>query len=133
MEKPVTTTATLPAEFLRTPCRDITIQKIDFSAALPEYASHYAVVLDNVLSLEECDILISAAEAHGAWERATINIGAGIQAPDEETRKCGRMIWDSQELADRIWQRVRRSVPELALLENNACVMGWWAVDGKEV
>ena len=101
---------------------------------MPEYDDHWAVVLDGVLTQEECDQLVAVAEAanNGIWERALVNIGNGMQAMYEDTRKCGRIILDDRDLAAKIWARVEGSVPEIHRLQNWATVMGMGPVRRKE-
>jgi hypothetical protein len=71
-------------------------------------------------------MLVAAAESTtgGKWERAMVNIGGGRQRIDEDTRNCGRIIWDSPEIVAKIWARVEASVPELQRLENWPKVTG---------
>lgn len=118
--------SSLPAGFLDGPASDITISRIDFKTPLPEYEGLYAVILDNILSEEECNMLVTAAESttSGKWERAMINIGGGRQKLMEDTRNCGRIIWDSPEIVAKIWGRIEASVPELQRLENWPKVTG---------
>ncbi|KAE9963261.1 hypothetical protein BLS_009478 [Venturia inaequalis] len=130
--------APLPKDFLIGPPADITPQssKIDFTKTeLPEYAGLYATVIDNVFTVPECEELVRLAEAttNGKWERAMVNIGGGRQAMYEDTRKCGRIIFDTEELAGRIWERVAPFLPELLRIEGKAEVMGWGPVKRGEV
>jgi hypothetical protein len=115
---------------------NITKNIIDFSKTpLPEFTGSYAVVLDNVFTAQECNALLAAAEAHGKgeWERAMVNIGGGRQAMFTDIRNCGRIIWDSRELAARIWARCEPHVPEIMRLENMPHVTGRGPVMKKEV
>jgi hypothetical protein len=114
-------TGTPPSEFLVGPAPNATIKRIDFSqTSLPCYEGCYATILDNILSPEECIALIQYAEASAPkkWERAMINIGDGEQMLAEDTRKCGRIIWDEQDIVNRIWERCRPLVPELERLDS---------------
>jgi hypothetical protein len=108
---------TLPSDFLRSPAPSPTLLPIDFKkTALPEYDGLYAVVIDGVMSPEECNELVYAAERVGEWERAMINIGGGRQRLEEDVRKCGRIIWDNQEIMDRLWACIAPLLPELQLV-----------------
>jgi hypothetical protein len=110
--------------------------KINFKAdGLPEYASDWAFIIDNVLTQEECDTLVAAAEAttNGKWERAMINIGGGMQAMYEDTRKCGRIIWDSKEIMDKLWARIGPLVPRIHFLEDWVNVTGNGPAKRREV
>jgi hypothetical protein len=42
----------------------------------------------------------------------------------EDTRKCGRIIWDERDLMAKLWARIEASVPEIHRLENWASVTG---------
>lgn len=128
----------LPQDFLVGQPKHITpvISKIDFATTeLPEYDGLYATVIDNVFTVQECQELVRLAEASnsGVWERAMVNIGGGRQALYEDTRKCGRIILDSLDLAGRLWERVKPLVPELGALEGQAEVTGWGPVKRGEV
>ncbi|KAH7138592.1 hypothetical protein B0J11DRAFT_424083 [Dendryphion nanum] len=117
----------LPEKFLDGPAPNLTKERIDWSeGGLLQNRDRWAVVLDGVLSEEECTQLVAAAEAttEGKWERAMVNIGGGMQALYEDTRNCGRIIWDRRDLAAKIWARVEPAVPEILRLENWADVTG---------
>ncbi|PGH18768.1 hypothetical protein AJ79_00181 [Helicocarpus griseus UAMH5409] len=105
-----------PPDFLSTPAQNPSIQKIDFTKtkdALPEYKDHYALLISNLLTPEECEILIRAAEEPDPntnipkWEEALINVGNGKQARVTETRLSSRILWDWPWMAERILDRVR--------------------------
>jgi hypothetical protein len=121
------TTSALPKGFLTGPAPCLTKSKIDFTKeGIPGYEGKWAVVLDGVLTREECRQLVAAAEATtgGTWTRAQVNIGGGQQAMLEDTRKCGRIIWDSRELMDKLLGRISSAVPEIHSLENWPSVTG---------
>ncbi|EAT78503.2 hypothetical protein SNOG_14266 [Parastagonospora nodorum SN15] len=120
-------TYTLPEGFLEGPARNLQRSQIDFAKeGLHEYDGQWAVILDGVLSEEECEQLVAAAEAttHGEWARALINIGGGMQAMYEDTRKCGRIIWDTKEIMAKLWARIEGSVPEIHSLYKQADITG---------
>jgi hypothetical protein len=117
----------LPKDFLSGPAPNPTVHPINFTeTALPEYKDFYAVILDGILTPSECRSLVSAAEEHsqGQWERAMVNIGGGQQKLLLDTRNCGRIIWDNQEIVARIWKRVEGFVPELQRLDKWPAVTG---------
>lgn len=111
----------IPEDFLA-PLHDasvITTKKINFEkTTLPEYKDLYAVVLDNVLSKEECDELLRMCEmsagAHregidvpsNGWRPAMVNAGVGYEFLAVDYRNSDRIIWDEKVLAGRLWQRV---------------------------
>jgi hypothetical protein len=117
----------LPEGFLKGPAPKLERTQIDFTEeGLPCYDGLWAVILDGVMSEEECEQLVAAAEAttDGKWERAMVNIGGGMQAMYEDTRKCGRIIWDNEVLMARLWARIEGAVPEIHRLENMVEVTG---------
>lgn len=122
----------IPHDFLLRPGRPKVIKAVvDFrSTDLPEYRGHYATVLDNVFTKDECDILVRGAEAHsnGTWEQAMINTGGGEQALMTDIRDCGRIVWDDADIVERIWSRIKDSVPELEYLKDMPTVTGKWPV-----
>lgn len=120
-------TFTIPHDFLSCPGPMVQKDDVDFSYTdLPEYEGRYATVLDNVLTKDECDTLVRAAEAqsNGTWEQAMINIGGGKQMLVTDSRDCGRIIWDDADVAEKIWSRVRGSVPEIDIMKGRARVTG---------
>lgn len=106
----------------------ITCSRVNFaSETLPEYQDAYAVLIDGALSQSECKQLIQDAEASGnGWERAMINTGNGQQAMYTDQRNCGRIIYDSQETIDKIWDRVSDlpEIQEIMSLQNKPSVTG---------
>ncbi|KAG9056112.1 hypothetical protein FS842_000292 [Serendipita sp. 407] len=107
---------------------------IDFKETLlPEYEGCYAVVLDHVLTPGECKQLIKYAEMSAAsaeeagegiddgkypelednektatsrgWTPALVNAGKNGEVMMKEYRNSDRIIWDCQEIVDRIWER----------------------------
>jgi hypothetical protein len=124
----VTTQKELPNDFLNDPAQSASKTVIDFSKAnLSLYEGFYAVILDGVFSAEECQQLIAAAEVtnNGVWDRAMINAGGDKQLMAEDARKCGRIIWDNQEIVDKVWKRCEPLVPEIQKIENWPKVAGY--------
>ncbi|KAI0386932.1 hypothetical protein F5Y04DRAFT_242646 [Hypomontagnella monticulosa] len=117
----------IPEDFLRSQPPDaepITFKQIEFeNTALPEYKGMYAVVLDHVLSPSECAKLIELAEASvadenknkkdgSAWAPALVNVGGGYEAAMLDYRNSDRIIWDEQDVVDRMWARLEQ-VPQI--------------------
>jgi hypothetical protein len=92
------------------------------STPLAQYGDAYAVVLDNVLSPSECATLLALAEAsvprnedggggddggggNDPWQPALVNVGGGYEVLTREYRNSDRIVWDCQEVVDRIWRR----------------------------
>jgi hypothetical protein len=100
----------------------IKVSKIDFeNSPLPEYKLNYAVVLDNILSKEECDQLLVMTEksvgAHrggdepenNGWRPAMVNAGRDYEVLALDYRNSDRIIWDSHEVAQKLWDRVMQA------------------------
>ncbi|KAG9188091.1 hypothetical protein G6011_02014 [Alternaria panax] len=124
---PPPSTFTLSDGFLEGPAPNLTRCKVDFKkAGILENEKAWAVILDGVLSEDECNTLVQAAEVttNGKWERAMVNVGGGMQALYEDTRKCGRIIWDDKDIMVKLWARIEASVPEIHRLQNWALVTG---------
>ena len=125
----------LPKDFLLGQGPRIHKATVDFKEIpLPGYDGLYAVILDHVLTPNECRQLIDAAEARtkGAWEPAMINMGNGKQGFNPYQRDCGRIIWDDRDLVSRIWARCSNAVPEVHELQNRPKITGWGPTKRKE-
>lgn len=61
-----------------------------------------------------------------------VNIGAGKQRMIEDTRKCGRIIWDDRDVVGKIWTRVADSVQDIHQLNDWADVTGVGPAKRKE-
>ncbi|KAJ2971981.1 hypothetical protein NUW58_g9281 [Xylaria curta] len=109
----------IPDDFLKSEPADaqpITHTPVDFAnSVLPEYDGCYAVVLDNVISPSECARLIQLAEDSvmeqdkedgSSWRPALVNVGNGYEVEIPDYRKSERIIWDNQEIVDRLWARM---------------------------
>ncbi|KAI9900791.1 hypothetical protein N3K66_005053 [Trichothecium roseum] len=95
---------------------------------IPEYEGLVALTIPSVLSPAECATLISLAESsvipkndpnpgvppESPWRPALVSSGTGYEAPAPGYRESGRIVWDNQEVADRIWARCRLLAPGLA-------------------
>ncbi|KAF9889273.1 hypothetical protein FE257_007586 [Aspergillus nanangensis] len=110
----------LPDDFLQgPPPPTATLTKIDFTQTtppIPAYKDHFAAIIDNLLTPSECTQLLHLAEQSGPngdstnthpWDRALLNIGNGQQIQALDARNCGRIIWDSPALADRLLNRLQ--------------------------
>ncbi|ERF69836.1 hypothetical protein EPUS_08037 [Endocarpon pusillum Z07020] len=132
------TTSSLPADqsrFLSTPSPPTcTSTVIDFSTTpLPEYANHFALLISNLLTASECAQLLQLAESTtrppATWSAAEINIGYGRQMLMREARNCGRIIWDSHAVAQRLMHRIRPHLPaEIVTVQDNARITGYGPV-----
>lgn len=142
-----TTTATMAAVNVKAPQRLLhTLQnkppstckaeRIDFtSVSLPEYEGKFAVLIHDLLSPEECNSLLSAAEtaAENKWDGAMVNVGAGRQEMMTDIRLCGRILWDTPEIVERLLERIRPHLPgEIVSLRDSAGITGAGPVKRKE-
>jgi hypothetical protein len=126
--------SSLPTGFLSAPVSDVKVTRIEFAdTPLTEYAGLQAYIIDDVLTSSECATLLSAAETSGSWERAMIQVGDGRQRQEDDQRKCGRLIWDSSDVAQKIWDRVKVFVPEIAKLDGHADLTAGSAVMRRQV
>jgi hypothetical protein len=126
----------LPEDFLEGPAPHLKRSNVNFTkGGLPEHEGKWAVVLDGVLTEQECEQLVAAAEAttNGLWERAMVNIGNGKQAMYEDVRKCGRIIWDNADIMAKLWARIEDKVPDIHRLENWPGVTGGGPAKWNEV
>ncbi|KAL2145558.1 hypothetical protein VTI28DRAFT_6796 [Corynascus sepedonium] len=112
------------------------------ASPLPEYAGLYAVVLDHVLSPSECAALLALAEAsvptvgaeegdkddggsgsgrnktllrngpNDPWGPALVNVGGGREVLWDSYRNGDRIVWDHQEVVNRIWARCLSAAEE---------------------
>lgn len=128
----------MAAEFLPAQApADVQCHQIDFTATdppLPKYKDLFAAVIENFLTPAECEELIRQAEASTvtptsttpAWERAMINVGNGKQALATDTRNCGRIIWDSPEVAQKLLDRLMPFLRDFGLdrIDNQLRVTG---------
>ena len=124
-----------PSHFLSSPASKPTKTIIELSKILGrDYANSYVAVIDDAFTRSECNQLLHAAEGqtNGAWEQAMINVGNYQQELATDIRDCGRLIWDSHELAERIWSRVKDLVAEIHAIKDQPGVTGWWPVRKKE-
>ncbi|KAM0239989.1 hypothetical protein ACHAPO_002968 [Fusarium lateritium] len=105
----------IPDLFLASPSStSITSRQIDFAnSPLPQYDGHTALVLDNVISPDECRELLSLAEdsvprdgaTQSAWKPALVSGGDGYESRAPGYRESDRIIWDQQTIVDRLWER----------------------------
>lgn len=63
-------------------------------------------VIENFITDQECDDLISTADRIG-FEEAKVQVGGGQQSMLKSVRNNERILYTSNELADLYWQRVQ--------------------------
>ncbi|OQE39302.1 hypothetical protein PENCOP_c007G05082 [Penicillium coprophilum] len=120
----------IPEGFLQSPATNATLHKLDFehtTPPIPSYKGHFAAIVDNILTESECKELLRLAEqstrtqlpdstlSAPAWKHAMINAGGGRQVMSVDSRKSGRIILDSHDLAGRILDRLMPFIHECEL------------------
>ena len=76
-----------------------------------DHKSPYAVELDDVLTAEQCDELVSRIDTMGP-EIATINTSQGVQVRTD-VRNNERVIFDDVDLARQLFIAAREHLPEV--------------------
>lgn len=71
----------------------------------------FAVVIDNLLTPEECAQWIADTEAMG-YDKALIDVGNGKQVLMTDYRKSLRCVVDDEQRVAELWQRVRSFLPD---------------------
>ena len=115
--------------------KPISATRIDFEKeGFPEYAGRYAILLEDVLSPSECKQLLKLAEESAIaddqgrlWRPAMLNIGGNFEIAAPDTRNNDRIIWDSQQMMDRIWDRCLQAQglkEDLLVIDSNPLVLG---------
>lgn len=62
-----------------------------------------------------------------------VNVGNGQQRLYEDTRKCGRIIWDDRDIVAKIWARIEDTVPDIHRLQDWSVVTGPGPTKRREV
>ena len=105
-----------------------TLRILDFEKTtppIPAYKGHFAAVIDNLFTECECNEIIrlasestrSASCPEGQWARAMVNAGGGKETMAVDTRNCGRILWDSSTVAERLMARMRPFFEEGGIAE----------------
>ncbi|CAG8066030.1 unnamed protein product [Penicillium olsonii] len=131
----------IPADFLRGPAPHATLHKLDFEQTtppIPAFKNHFAAVVEDLLTESECKELLRLGEdstrtelpdstlSPPKWERATINAGNNRQIMSVDSRKSGRVIFDSAEVAARLFDRILPFLREcdIEVIKNRPLVTG---------
>ncbi|KAJ7637251.1 hypothetical protein DFH06DRAFT_1219213 [Mycena polygramma] len=98
--------------------------RVDFAAAgLHEYNGCYAVVLDSLFSKSELSTFLAQAEAFSPWEVAKVNAGP-MAYTNTSYRNGQRIIYDSFELSEQIFEKVRPHLSDIEEIEEVTYVNG---------
>eukprot|EP01031_Cornospumella_fuschlensis_P026123 gene26124-31544_t len=73
--------------------------------------SQFAIVIDNVLSQEECRRWIEETEKAG-YGQAMVNVGGGREVLQKDYRNSARCLMDDEARASDLWQRVKHFIPD---------------------
>ncbi|KAJ5935628.1 hypothetical protein N7466_005175 [Penicillium verhagenii] len=134
-------TSQIPEDFLRGSSQDATIHRIDFTKTTPAilaFKNNFAAVIDNFMTEEECKELLQIAEKSAplddvksqtnspVWKRAMINAGGGKEVMSVDSRKSGRIIFDSPDIAQRIMDRLQPFMRgfDLEIIHNQPMITG---------
>ncbi|KAJ7151231.1 hypothetical protein C8R46DRAFT_1043384 [Mycena filopes] len=99
--------------------------RIDFAAAgLPEYKACYAIVLDSLFPKPQQTTILAEAEASSPWDVAKVNITASHAITNTSYRRGQRIIYDSFELSEQIFKKVRPHLKEIEEIEEVVFVDG---------
>jgi hypothetical protein len=71
----------------------------------------FRVTQENFYSQQECDELIKSSEDKGYSEALIRSRGLG-EVMNKDIRDNDRVIWDSQELSDSLYERVKDLIPQ---------------------
>lgn len=124
----------IPENFLQgPPPPTAAIKELDFSKTtppIPAYKNHFAAIIENVLTPAECNQLLYLAEQsitpesttnlnprETPWDRALLNVGNGKQIKAPGFRNCGRILYDSPDIADRLLNRLLPFLRECGIVQ----------------
>lgn len=100
-----------------------TARIIDFKKTnLGAYEDFFAMVIDDLFTPDECAALLSVVQPAGddkPWPPATVTAYNGTQFLDLASRDCGRIIHNSQTLADALLARIRPHIPPVVASLSN--------------
>ncbi|KAJ5605012.1 hypothetical protein N7510_010166 [Penicillium lagena] len=137
----------IPDSFLRGNPANASLRQIDFMATtppIPAYKGYFAAIVDNFMTESECKEILRLAEVSTApenptsaatWEQAMVNAGNGRQVMSINTRKSGRIIWDSPEMASRLLDRLMPFLRECRIdeIDNQPHITGLGPAKRNEV
>ncbi|CAJ2506507.1 Uu.00g006370.m01.CDS01 [Anthostomella pinea] len=105
---------------------------IDFNETDVDICGDYfAMVIEDLFTPEECSKLLALVRKpdNAPWPPAVVTAFDGSQHVDVSSRHCGRIIYYSTRLAEKLLQRVVPHLPpEIVTLENHPDVTGQYPV-----
>ncbi|KAJ7803517.1 hypothetical protein B0H14DRAFT_2887472 [Mycena olivaceomarginata] len=96
-------------------------------AGLHQYDGCYAVVLDSLFSETELSAFLAEAEASSPWEVAQVNAGTYAYT-DTSYRNSERIIYDSFELSEKIFEKIRPHLKDIEEMEQTTYINNQKAV-----
>lgn len=87
-------------------------------------ADKFVSVIDNVLSVDECNAIISRAEEAG-FSQALVSVGVGVEISDLNYRNSDRCIIDDDEFADALFHRIKQFLPKNYGSNSSRKKKGW--------
>jgi hypothetical protein len=119
----------IPEDFLNAP-QGASLRQPNFlhtTPPIPAYEDYFAAIIDNFMTEEECNQLLHLVKSsHPSWDRAMVNTGNGTQIMSVDTRNCGRIIWNTPDIAQRLLGRLTPFLRECGLcdVENRPLITG---------
>nr|GAT48992.1 predicted protein [Mycena chlorophos] len=100
--------------------RPVPAGRINFTSAnLPSYSDCFALVLDSLYTRAECTSILSAPiDAGHTWDIARVN-GRRQEFTNTSYRNGERILYDSFELSERIFARMRPHLEEIEEIEED--------------
>ncbi|CUA73300.1 hypothetical protein RSOLAG22IIIB_05248 [Rhizoctonia solani] len=95
----------------------IVAHRLDFvQLGLPEYKHKFAMVIDNVLTPDDCARYLAKVQSQKAWEPAGVGASVTAKTVDASYRHSSRILFDDEALADEMFQKLRPYLDEIAYL-----------------
>ncbi|CAE6458432.1 unnamed protein product [Rhizoctonia solani] len=94
--------------------------RLDFvKLGLPEYEQKFAMVIDNLFTPEDCARFVAKVESEKEWEAAAVNIAANAQIVDTSYRNSSRILYDNEELANEIYEKLKPYLKDIGQIEHS--------------
>ncbi|KAL5634114.1 hypothetical protein ACGC1H_006071 [Rhizoctonia solani] len=92
----------------------VVAHRLDFvQLGLPEYKHKFAMVIDNLFTPQDCARYLAKVESQCEWKTA----GVGGQVVDTSYRHSSRILFDDQELADEIFEKLRPYLKDIEYVQ----------------
>ncbi|CAE6464409.1 unnamed protein product [Rhizoctonia solani] len=99
----------------------VVTNRLDFlKLGLPEYRHKFTMVIDNLFTPEDCARYIAMVESEKEWEVAGVGVvAANTQAVDASYRHSGRILYDNEELASEIFEKLRPYLKDIEYMDHS--------------